>query len=288
MPVQDTLHLGWIPVSPVPSDVTSLVELRGDFPQGLASIAELLHDRQDVGVRLAGLFCHPRRPDWAAFLGRFPADFAAFWVVGAEQATTGLVRGECCRRPFRDPAGFIFGDGCQDVDGQPVCFGIVAGHEVRAGVHQRGGECHVAGQTVEFGDDQSGSLTAGVGEGFGQVGAIGAFAGFDLGVLSSELAVAVDVLVDDGLLGFEAQSGAALAVGRDAVVGDKGPIFGGFGLHFGVPLQSLDGCPEVCYRADDPDKSKIGVFLQWPTGSEARFKRFASVRWRESFGGICP
>ena len=55
-----------------------------------------------------------------------------------------------------DRLTLVFGDGGQDVDGEPVGVRIVGGDELDVAVHQGCDEREIAGEAVELGDDELG------------------------------------------------------------------------------------------------------------------------------------
>ena len=124
---------------------------------------------------------------------------------GAELAAAGLVGGQGGPGLLADPPGLVLGDGGQDVDGQAVGGGDVAGDEVHLRLHQAGEEVDVAGQAVELGDDQGGAEASGVGDGVGQLGAVGPLAALHLLVGAEDRGAAgLGELLDGGDLALQA------------------------------------------------------------------------------------
>jgi len=54
----------------------------------------------------------------------------------------------------------MLGDGCQDMDGEPVRLREIDGRELDARLHQAGDEVNVAREPVELGDDERGATDA--------------------------------------------------------------------------------------------------------------------------------
>jgi hypothetical protein len=54
----------------------------------------------------------------------------------------------------------VLGDGGQNVDGQPVGLGHIAGDEIRAALHQVGDKSDVAGQPIKAGNQQGSAALA--------------------------------------------------------------------------------------------------------------------------------
>src|SRR3954468_9613817 len=88
--------------------------------------------------------------------------------------------------------------------------------------HQLGDEGDVARQPVELGDHQSGAVQAAQAERPIQLGPVGAPAALDLGHLVGQApAPAVEVALNRLPLGLQPETGAALTVGADPIIGDK-------------------------------------------------------------------
>src|SRR5262249_26788277 len=137
-------------------------------------------------------------------------DAAAF---GGLQRRLGALAG-CCP--------LVLGDGGGGVDGEPVGVRVVGGDKLDVAVHKGGDEGEIAGEAVEFGDDELGPMLAAGGQRLLEFGTIRAFAGLDLGMLGGELpGTAIEVGRDGLALGVEAEAGLALLIGRHPVVGDK-------------------------------------------------------------------
>src|SRR5262249_48683219 len=124
---------------------------------------------------------------------------------------------------------FVGGDGNQDVDGQLVGVGVVAGNELDAILLEVGHDGDGADQAVDLGDDQSGAGVVGVGgcgAGLGSAvdGVVHAALDLDVG-LQEVAADHAAVGFDRGLLGLESQAALALAVGGDSHQADQ------FGRH---------------------------------------------------------
>ena len=85
---------------------------------------------------------------------------------------------------LRDHFPFMLCHGREDVHGQLVGVRVIDGHKFNAAVHQRGDECQIAGQPIEFGDDQFGLVPLASGERRGELRAIRPLAAFDLGELA--------------------------------------------------------------------------------------------------------
>jgi hypothetical protein len=82
---------------------------------------------------------------------------------------------------FRLPVGRPGFDRGEDVDREAVRLRKVDGGELDAGLHQPGYEVDVAGETVEFGDDERGAERAARLERSGELRPIRPLAGLDLG-----------------------------------------------------------------------------------------------------------
>jgi hypothetical protein len=109
-------------------------------------------------------------------------------------------------------------------------MGIIAGDEFDVAVHHAGDEGNVPAQPIKLRDDQLGApALAADRQSPGQLRPIVPLAAFHLGMLGDQLAA------DRGQIplhrfapGIEAEAGAALPIGADAIVGDK---LSGLGLH---------------------------------------------------------
>ena len=115
----------------------------------------------------------------------------------------------------------VLGHGRQDVDRQPVGLREVAGDELDPALHQVRDEGDVAGQPVELGDQQRRLLQPAGGEGRGELGPVVAPAALDLDELGHEPRRVADMVEDRLPLRLQAEAGGALALGRDAEIGDE-------------------------------------------------------------------
>src|SRR5262249_31102281 len=97
-----------------------------------------------------------------------------------------LAAASACLVPLADGLALVFGDGGQDVDGEFVGVRVVGCDELDAGIHQRGDEGKIAGQAVEFGNDQFGLLLPAGRQRLFKLGAGIALATFDLGMFGDE------------------------------------------------------------------------------------------------------
>jgi len=78
----------------------------------------------------------------------------------------------------------MFGDGRHDVDRETVRLREIHCFKFDFRLHQVGNEGHVAGQTVQLGNNKFGALKATRLQGFCQLWPIGALSALNLGVLS--------------------------------------------------------------------------------------------------------
>ena len=123
---------------------------------------------------------------------------------------------------LRDRLRFVLGHGGQNVNREPVGLRKIHGHKLHPTFHKIGHEGHVAGQPVEFGDDQRGLVQAAELQRLRKLRAIAALAALDLHDLVHKLPVTAIQIGPYGLLlRLQAQSAAALALRRAAVVGDE-------------------------------------------------------------------
>jgi hypothetical protein len=141
--------------------------------------------------------------------------------IATQLHATGLRGREGVLGPLRDHLPLVLGDGGKDVDREPVGLGEVDGGELDAALHQVRDERHVAGQPIQFRDDQGRTVEAAEAEGLGELRAVVALAALDLHDFSREAPVApVEVGAHRLLLGLQAEAAASLLLSRDAVVGD--------------------------------------------------------------------
>jgi hypothetical protein len=115
---------------------------------------------------------------------------------------------------------FFLGHGGQDVQGELVGGRQVHGLEAHAAFHQGGQEGHAAGQAVKLGHEQHRAFALGQGDGRRQLGPRALPAALHLDVVRHAHGVGGEEAVHGRLLGFEAQTGLALAGGAHAEVGD--------------------------------------------------------------------
>ena len=146
----------------------------------------------------------------------------------AEPGALGLASGEGGAGALADQPALLLGQ--RRIEVQHEGIGIDAelgddeGHPLR---HEPGDEGDVAGEAIELGDDDRalgyarGSKRCG--ELWPAIERIRAFAALDLDELLEEGdALGFGKAGDGGSLGFDAEAGAALPLGGDAVIGDGG------------------------------------------------------------------
>ena len=132
----------------------------------------------------------------------------------------------CQRRagPFPDQSSFFLGESGVKMQHERVGVGSKLGDDERDALsHQAGDEGHIAGEPVELGHEHRALGRPGRRKRFGKLGSaiegIEPFAGLDLDVLGKERdALGFGKAGDGGLLGFDAEAGAALARGRHAII----------------------------------------------------------------------
>ena len=114
-----------------------------------------LMDGPDVGgERISGLA--------TGFVGRL----AGCGEAGAAKLdAAALGGGQGGLGALADRCPLVLGDGGEDVDGEPVGVRVVGGDELDVAVHQGGDEGEIAGQAVEFGNDQLGLVLPARGQG---------------------------------------------------------------------------------------------------------------------------
>ena len=104
----------------------------------------------------------------------------------------------------------------------------VGGDELDAGLLEAEQEVRVARQAVELGDQQHGAAEAALGHSERELRAVAAPAALHLLEGGGDGAARSGGVAGDGrALGVEAEAGAALPVGGDAVVGDEAQAGGG-------------------------------------------------------------
>ena len=185
------------------------VEVVRNGPKRLALAAPFGHQCQNLGGRTAGAMRRQRQSS-----RRLDARVS-------EPGSPALGLGQRRLGPLRNHLALVLGDGRQDVNGQPVGLGHVAGHEIDAALHQVCDEGHVAGQTVQTGDQKHGTALAALFQGGEELRPVRVPASaLDLGEFGGQL-TAVDLAGDSLALRVEAEAASALAVGGDAVVGDE-------------------------------------------------------------------
>ncbi len=130
--------------------------------------------------------------------------------------------------PLTDPSGLKLGDcrhDCEDKSSHNRISRQVREVEERnlhSGIHQPQNQADIPGQSVEFGNSQSSAQFLASCQGGLQLGAIATPSRFDLGKrFGNGYADPFCILFKRNFLSFEAQTGAPLALGGDAVVGDK-------------------------------------------------------------------
>ena len=111
--------------------------------------------------------------------------------------------------PFANEFPLLLSQCREDVDGEVVGRGHIAGHELDFGVHQGRDETEVSGEPVQLGNDQCSALLFGVSDGLEQARAVALLPALDVLIRSQDHA-ALAVGVDRGTLGGKAQSALAL------------------------------------------------------------------------------
>jgi hypothetical protein len=124
---------------------------------------------------------------------------------------------ERCLRPGTDHLAFVLGHGRQDVDGKAVRLREVDGYEVDPALHQVGHEGDIAGEAIEFRDDEGGTVGAAECQSLGQAGPIGPLAALHLHELGDDRA-AGDISGYRSALRLEPETGASLTVRADAQI----------------------------------------------------------------------
>ena len=113
------------------------------------------HRAPVMGSGMGMLFCPCLSSNGATDSGFADGTVERLCAIGVAQLhTPGLGRRQRRLRPLTDHLPLMFGNRRQQVQGQPVGMGQVAGNKVHTTVHEVGDEGDVAGQPVQLGNDQ--------------------------------------------------------------------------------------------------------------------------------------
>jgi hypothetical protein len=116
----------------------------------------------------------------------------------------------------------MLGNGGQNVDSQPIGLREIDGVKLDTRLHQVRYEGDIAGQPIEFGDNQGRAVQAAETKSFGEPGPITPLAALDFGHFSHQPPInTVEITADSRLLGIQAETTAALALGADTIIGHK-------------------------------------------------------------------
>lgn len=108
------------------------------------------------------------------------------------------------------------------MDGEPGSLGHIHGQELYPAFHEIRDEGDGSSQPVELGDNEGCPLSAAELERLLKLRAIRPLSALHLNERSGEFAAdPLDIAEDRLALGVQSQAGAALSVGRNAVVGDE-------------------------------------------------------------------
>jgi len=116
----------------------------------------------------------------------------------------------------------MLGKCSQHVHHQLIGMGIVRRDEIDATFDKAGDEMDISSQTVEFRNDQGRPGLLGTGNGSRELGPIRPPATLDFAEFPDKFASLAGKMPEDRLaLGVQAKAAPPLAIGRNAVVGDK-------------------------------------------------------------------
>lgn len=128
----------------------------------------------------------------------------------------------------------MFGHSREDVDGESGGFRHIDGAELHPAVHEVRDEGHGSREPVELGDEERRALAPTEIERAGKLRPIRSLAALDLAERASKLPTHPFNVPENGLaLRVQSKTGAALAVGGNAVIGDEkrfGMRFHGVGV----------------------------------------------------------
>src|SRR5262245_612785 len=105
---------------------------------------------------------------------------------------------------------------------------VVAANEGDLAVHQHRNEREISAEPIQLSNHQLRLVLLAGGQRLFQLGPVGALVALDLGKLVEQGPLAAIKIIDHGLaLGAEAETGAALLIGRNAVIGDEPAVHAG-------------------------------------------------------------
>jgi hypothetical protein len=143
-------------------------------------------------------------------------------TIATEFHASTFCSGECGRRAIGYCLGLVLRGGRENVGGKAISLREINGLKLDAGFHQGRYERDVAGEPIEFGDNQFGTMDAARGESIGKLWSIFPLAALYLCELGDNAPVAaVEIVAYDVLLGFEPEAASTLPQCRDTVVGDE-------------------------------------------------------------------
>jgi hypothetical protein len=108
-------------------------------------------------------------------------------AIQSQLDATGLCGCEGGLGPLRNHLAFVLGEGGHDVQNQPAGMGHIDGHKIRRALHQVGDEGDVAGETIQFGDQQGRLVPAARLQGERELRSVVLGAGLDLDELGDDL-----------------------------------------------------------------------------------------------------
>ena len=130
----------------------------------------------------------------------------------AEDAATGASGLQAFLSAEADHFPFVFCEGGEHVDHQPVRMGVVASDEIHAAFHHAGDEMDIPGQSVEFGDDERCPSLASEPDRVGELGSVLPLPAFHFDIFRDAGATGQHSQIggDGELLGIEAEAAFAL------------------------------------------------------------------------------